>query len=421
MVVSNRLAVFGLLTCVLLSLFAEEIPLSECREKAAAGDAEALWQMGLRYEEGRGVAKNAIRAVTQYKKSAEQGHRKACEKLSELYSRGELVKKDVVLAAKYRALADGGNVELAVAKMTETQNALKVDDIEMALDYLLGRNGKERDPKTGIRVLFAAAKDRPIAQRIFVKRWCAADLDDALDVLTDDELKNVVPWFEDAYKDGITKAAYVLGLFAYEKGRIGDLTSKVLWYSKAEMYWRAAGKAGVAHAWYLLGRKIYLSEEKDDGCIKMLRNMSLLSDAKAKDAFQLALRQSPQFDEAKWQLGLIYLFSKDKRCADSQKAFKIFADFYNRKKGDKWNVYYYGYSGWAVAYDAIKRNRTIYEKAMRHEPVRGQIDYEVQMKRREECMRYLKQMDHYNEIIKQAADMGCEPAQKFVERQKKDS
>ena len=421
MAVSNRFTILGLVASVLFSLLAEEIPLSECREKAAAGDAEALWQMGLRYEEGRGVTKNAVRAVIQYKKAAEQKHRRSCEKLSELYSRGELVKKDVVLAAKYQALAAGENAELAVAKMTETQSALKVDDIEMALDYLLGRNGKERDPKTGIRVLFAAAKDRPVAQRIFVKRWCAGDLDGALDALTDDELEKVVPWFEDAYKDGITKAAYVLGLFAYEKGRSGDLTSKVLWYPKAEMYWRAAGKAGVAQAWYLLGRKIYLSDEKDDGCIKMLRNMSLLSDAKAKDAFLRALRLFPRFDEAKWQLGLIYLFSKDKRCADSQKAFKIFADFYNRKKDDKWNVYYYGYSGWAVAYDAIERNRTIYEKAMQHEPARGQIDYEVQMKRRKECMRYLTQMDHYNEIIKQAADMGCEPAQKFVERQKKNS
>ena len=419
MAVFSRTGVLGVAVCALISVFAEKMPLAECREKASAGDAEAQWQMGQRYEEGRGVAKNAIRAVIQYKKAAEQKHPKACEKLAELYSRGELVKKDAVLAAKYRALAGGENAELAAARATDAKMKSEVDEIEVALDYLLGRNGKERDPKTGIRVLYSAAKDKPTAQRVFVDKWCTGELDCAFEALSDEEFWKIEPWFLDAYNDGMRKAAYILGLFAYEKSKNGDLTQKSQGYALAERYWGVAGKAGIAKAWYMLGRKIYLAEEKDEEVASVLRKMHFLSDSKAKDAFQKALRIDPKYDDARWWLGQVCLLSSDKRCTDSQKAFTIFEEFYKLDKSDKLNVYYYGLSGWSVAVDAINKDLELYKKAYSTSP--SDLYYKVAMKRQKQYEQLVNQEKHYLKYIEQAAEMGCASAKKVLENYRKKS
>ena len=106
MVAFNKLKVATAVILATLATWAvTEMPLEECREKAAAGDAEAQYQLGQRYEEGHDVSKNGVRAIVQYKKAAEQKHRKACARLAELYSCGEYVRKDAALAAKYRVMA----------------------------------------------------------------------------------------------------------------------------------------------------------------------------------------------------------------------------------------------------------------------------------------------------------------------------
>ena len=46
-------------------------------------------------------------------------------------------------------------------------------------------------------------------------------------------------------------------------------------------------------------------------------------------AFEQALKPDSNYDHAGWSLGLLYLYSKDKTCADSKKAFDIFSRFYN--------------------------------------------------------------------------------------------
>lgn len=420
MVEFNEIKVMGIaLFAACVAWAAEMMPLAECREKAAAGDVEAQYQLGQRYEEGSGVAKNGIRAVIQYKKAAERKHRKACARLSDLYSRGEYVKKDTVLAAKYRAWAEGENDETAVAKAAGKKDAEKIDEIEVALDYLLGRNGKERDPKTGIRVLYSAAKDNPTAQRVFVKRWCTGDLDDAFGALSGEEIVNIIPWFEDAYRDGIKRAGYILGLVEYEIAKDADFSKKASGYRRAETYWMAAGKSGMAKSWYMLGRNIYCSSEKDEQCAKKLRWMNLISDTKAKDAFLQALRISPKYEDARWCLGLLYLLSDDSKCADSRKAFQIFEEFYKRDNANKFHVYYYGYAGWWVAVDAINKDLEIYKKAFSTGPQK--LYYDAAMKRREQYERLVKQKEHYLKYIEQAAHMGCESAQKFIARLKSKS
>ena len=398
----NRLMFLVLAAFTTLPSWAAEMPLAECREKADAGDAEAQYQLGKRYEEGAGVGKNGIRAVIQYKKAAEQKHRKACARLSELYSRGEFVKKDAVLAAKYGAMAGGENEAIAVARAKEKGNAEKMDEIEDALDWILGRNGKSKDPKIGIRMLYEAAKKKPAAKMVFVKRWQQGDLDAALSVLTEDEWELVVPWFREAFGAGLKTAGLVIGNNErYRKNYLG-----------AADYYMAAGKAGISKAWYFYGLLYWTeSDEKEWGMPKYMK-----SDRKARTAFEHALKQNPSCDDVRWKLGLLCLYSKDETCADSKKAFDIFSRFYAKDKADKYNVWLYGFSGYAVAYDQIERNLELYKRAFNTRP--GAIDYAHQTKQMREYEELVKQKAHYVQYIRQAAQMGCEPAQKFMENYK---
>ncbi len=373
--VFSRLRMLGMVACAFGVALAAEMPLTECREKAAAGNAEAQWQMGRRYELGDGVAKNSIRAIIQYRKAAEQGHRKACEKLSELYSRGELVQKDSVRAAKYRAMADGDSAGLAAAKAETAAKKEKqgeaTDEIETSLDYIFGRNGKMKDPKAGIRILYGVAQERPIAKVVFVKRWEQGDLDSALSVLTDKEWSLIESWFQQAFDAGHKKCGLILGNREVRNNR----------HEKAATYYLAAGQAGLPKAWYYLGCLYWTGSDKE----RWGTPRHLQSDRKALEAFERAVRIDPEYRAALWDLGRLYLFSDDKQCTDFQRAFRIFSEFYKSDRKDRLNVYYYGLSG--------------YFCALGH---KTQRDY--------------TKLKQYEEIIQRAANMGCEAAKRFLEQ-----
>ena len=235
---------------------------------------------------------------------------------------------------------------------------------------------------------------------VFVKRWQQGDLDSALSVLTDEEWNLVVPWFREAFVAGLKTAGLVIGNNErYKKN-----------YLAAADYYMAAGKAGISKAWYFYGLLYWTgSDEKEWGMPKYMK-----SDSKACAAFEQALKINSNYDDAGWSLGLLYLYSKDKTCADSKKAFDIFSRFYNKDKTDKWHVWLYGFSGYAVAYDQIKRNYALYKKAFNVRP--GAIDYTHQLKRRKEYDNLVQQKKHYIQFIQKAAAMGCEPARRFVEK-----
>lgn len=403
------MAVFSRLTVAALVMFAtsamwaaEGMSLAECREKAASGDAEAQYQLGQRYEEGDGIAKNGIRAVIQYKKAAEQKHRKACARLSDLYSRGEYVRKDTVMAAKYKAMAGGEDEKIAVARAEESVRTERMDEIEDALDWILGRNGKSKDPKIGIRILYEAAKKKPIAKMVFVKRWEQGDLDRALSVLTDTEWALIVPWFREAFASGRKKAGLIVGNNErYDKN-----------YLAAANYYLEAGKAGLPKAWYFYGLLYWTGSSKeewgDSGFLK--------SDRKARAAFEQALKLDSGYDAVRWDLGLLYLYSKEKSCTDSKKAFDIFSYFYNKDKTDKLTLWLYGLSGWFSAINNIDKDKELYKKILsnpRKKNYRGLYD-NVAIKHEARLGLLLKQRNDCLNCIKQAADLGYEPAREFM-------
>ena len=314
-----RAAVLVVVLITPIALFASELGLEECQSKAAEGNAEAQWQLGLRYENGDGIKKNPMRALAQYKKAAEQKHRKACAKLADLYENGKFVKKDPVLAAKYKAWAEGDNGELAAAQARTTVAKLKEDEIETSLDYILGRNGKPKDPKTGIRILYQSAKDKPIAQRVFVERWSKGDLDGALEVLSDEEWEKILPWYKNAWDGGNKRAGLVLGNDAYSRKQ----------YSAALNYWQGSG---LAKCWYFVGRFYATwSEEGKGGGPSNMRD-----ETKARKAYERCLRINSSWDDAKFDLGCLYLFANNKANENLNEAKRIFSYFIQKDPNNKW-------------------------------------------------------------------------------------
>ena len=85
MVVFNRLFAAFCMSLAIVTAEASQMSLSECKERAAKGDAEAMWQLGQRYENGDGIRKDNLKALSQYRKAAEKGHAEACGRLAELY------------------------------------------------------------------------------------------------------------------------------------------------------------------------------------------------------------------------------------------------------------------------------------------------------------------------------------------------
>ena len=75
--------------------------------RAQAGDAIAQVALGRRYEQGRGVAREAARAAQWYLRAAGQGDNDARYALGRLFEAGDGVKRDYYKAAEWYRLAAG--------------------------------------------------------------------------------------------------------------------------------------------------------------------------------------------------------------------------------------------------------------------------------------------------------------------------
>ncbi len=66
----------------------QESKLSQLKTKATQGDAEAQFQLGKIYDDGRLVPKDGIQAFTCYRQAAEQGHAEAQFRVASMYASG---------------------------------------------------------------------------------------------------------------------------------------------------------------------------------------------------------------------------------------------------------------------------------------------------------------------------------------------
>jgi TPR repeat protein len=84
--------------------------LSALHAKADGGDADAQYDLGLRYGTSAGQALDLAQAASWYRKAAEQGHLLAQFNLGVMFGRGQGVPQDAVVAAGWmRKAAEGGD------------------------------------------------------------------------------------------------------------------------------------------------------------------------------------------------------------------------------------------------------------------------------------------------------------------------
>src|SRR5271157_6236517 len=78
----------------------------EWKAAADAGQAEAQFDLGVLYAQGRGVRRDLTEAAKWYRKSAEQGNAEAQFALGQLYSRGWGVPRDEADALRWFQMAN---------------------------------------------------------------------------------------------------------------------------------------------------------------------------------------------------------------------------------------------------------------------------------------------------------------------------
>jgi len=108
---------------------ADQKPIEEVKAKAKSGDADSEVELGLRYEQGKGVAKDQVEAVKWYRKAAEQNLAEAQYNLGVGYYKGEGVAKDWVEAYRWLLLAARQGDEDAKKNTTVLESKLTPEQI----------------------------------------------------------------------------------------------------------------------------------------------------------------------------------------------------------------------------------------------------------------------------------------------------
>lgn len=88
------------------------VPISEVAQHAESGDAQAQFELGRAYEDGKNVAQDDEQAVQWFRKSAEQGNAQAQNSLGVMYALGRGVQRDKEEAVRwYKKAAKQGLAE----------------------------------------------------------------------------------------------------------------------------------------------------------------------------------------------------------------------------------------------------------------------------------------------------------------------
>jgi hypothetical protein len=105
---------------------------------AAAGDADAQFNLGVMYEAGQGVAQDHARALAWWLKAAEQGHDGAQYNLGLTFQDGRGVPRSLAEAAKWYAMAataNEANAQNALALLYERGDGVQRDYVQAYMLY----------------------------------------------------------------------------------------------------------------------------------------------------------------------------------------------------------------------------------------------------------------------------------------------
>ena len=106
----------------------------DCLVRAERGNSSAQYNLGVLYDNGRGVRKDYKEAVKWYRKSAEQGHDLAQYYLGEMYYRGQGVRKNKSMAHMYWNIAAVSGYKIAIKERDRIEGVMSDSQIEKAQD-----------------------------------------------------------------------------------------------------------------------------------------------------------------------------------------------------------------------------------------------------------------------------------------------
>ena len=189
-------------------------------------DAETLYNIGLRYYNGDGVAQDYAKAIEWFRQAAEQGYAAAQNKLGECYYTGTEVKKNYKQAARW------------FCKAAEQGNATA--QYNLAYCYINGQ-GVTKDYAQAVSWYRKAAEQGHAK----AQNNLATCYYNGLGVTKD--YTQAVNWYRKAAEQGNASAQCNLGYcYQYGQGVTKDYAQAVNWYRKA-------AEQGYASAQYNLG------------------------------------------------------------------------------------------------------------------------------------------------------------------------
>src|SRR5262245_28602531 len=231
------------------------------RKGADAGDATAMFNLGLIYQDGRGVAKDEAEAVRWYRKGADAGDPAAAINLGIMYQKGWGVAKNEAEAVRwFRKAADVGATRgmVNLGLMYEYGRGVAKNEAEAVRWYRKGADAGDESAMRNLGSMYAGgqgvAKDKAEAVRWYRK---AADAGDTFAMNNlgfmyangQGVAKNdaeAVRWYQKGADAGIPTAMSNLG-FQYALGR-GVPRNPVV----ASQWVFKALQAGDSHAYNVL-------------------------------------------------------------------------------------------------------------------------------------------------------------------------
>ena len=193
---------------------------------AKQGHAAAQYNLGVAYRAGKGVPKDAAKAVEWYTKAAEQGQAEAQLHLGRAYANGEGVPKDAAKAVEwYTKAAEQGDAFVQYA---------------LGVAYRAGK-GVPKDTAKAVEWYTKAAEQGQVDAQ-FDLAWAYANGEGV-----PKDTAKAVEWFTKVAELGQTEAQANLGvLYGHGNGVPKDAAKAVEWYTKA-------AEQGYAIAQYNLG------------------------------------------------------------------------------------------------------------------------------------------------------------------------
>ena len=204
---------------------------------AAKGNAEAMLELGIRFEQGKKIPKDLKESLKWYRKAAESGDAEAQFKLAQKYINGLGVSKDETEAVKwYRKAAEQDNAEaqFQLGKSYENGIGIKQDYSEAFQWYSKAAEQGHADAQSKadflrdvVRLLEKAG--RGDAEAMFKLSIC---FENGESIAKD--LSEALHWIRKAAEQGHLQAQYKLAL-DYENGTgvRADFSEAAKWYRKA--------------------------------------------------------------------------------------------------------------------------------------------------------------------------------------------